>query len=45
MSSANMLFAAGASNNLQIIMNAPSTAGTGTTFRAVANIRIVEVAW
>jgi len=45
MASSNVAFSVGASNNLRLQMNAPSTAGTGTTFRGVANIRFVEVAW
>jgi hypothetical protein len=45
MSSSNMSFSVGASNNLRIQMNAPSTAGTGSKLRGVANIRLVEVAW
>ena len=45
MSTSNMLFAVGGSNNLQITMNAPGTAGTGSTLRGMANVRLVEVAW
>jgi hypothetical protein len=45
MASSNMAFAVGGSANLQITMNAPSTAGTGSTLRGVANVRLVEVAW
>ena len=45
MASSNVAFSVGASNNLRLQMNAPSTAGTDTTFRGVANIRFVEVAW
>jgi hypothetical protein len=45
MSSANVTYSVGGSNNLQITLVAPSTAGTGSTFRSVANVRLVEVAW
>jgi hypothetical protein len=45
MSTSNVAFAVGASNNLQITMNAPSTAGTGSTLRGLANVRLVEIAW
>ena len=45
MASANITFAVGGSGQLSMIMNAPSTAGTGTTLRATSIVRMVELAW
>jgi len=45
MASANITEAVGASQELQLTLVAPSSAGTASTFRAVANVRIVELAW
>jgi hypothetical protein len=45
MASSDVTITVGASQELQLTLVAPSTAGTGSTFRAVANVRVVEVAW
>jgi len=45
MASANITYSVGAIPDLRLTMVAPSTAGTGTTFRAVASVKLVEVAW
>jgi hypothetical protein len=45
MASSDVTITVGASQELQLTLVAPTTAGTGSTFRAVANVRIVEVAW
>ena len=45
MASSNITFAVGAAQDLQITLVAPSSAGTASTFRAVVNVRLVEVAW
>jgi hypothetical protein len=45
MASSDILNTVGGSNDLLLTLVAPTTAGTGTTFRAVANIRLVEIAW
>ena len=45
MASSNVTYSVGAIPDLRLTMVAPSTAGTGTTFRAVASVKLTEVAW
>jgi hypothetical protein len=45
MNDASVTFSVGGSGELQMTLVAPSTAGTGSTFRVVSNVRFVEVAW
>lgn len=45
MASSSITYSIGGSNDLLLTLTAPSTAGTGSTFRAVAKLDLVEVAW
>jgi hypothetical protein len=45
MASANILYSVGGSNDLLVQVHAPSTAGTATTFRSTAALRITEISW